>query len=107
MAGEDDKPSPDSGLAALVLMLRFLGIAADGAQIRHKLGGTEVGALDIVRSAREFGLKAREHRTNWRRLELVGCHGQRHASWVVRVPPGPPGGETPFAVSPPISPLVA
>ena len=50
-------------------MLRFHGIAADGAQIRHRLGGAEVGALDIIRCARDFGLKAREHTSGWRRLE--------------------------------------
>ncbi len=70
MANQDDKqPAPDSGLAALVLMLRFHGIAADGAQIRHKLGGAKVDARDIVRCARDFGLKSREHRSRWRRLD--------------------------------------
>ena len=68
-AQDNDRPAPDSGLAALVLMLRFHGIAADGAQIRHRLGGAQVDARDIVRCARDFGLKSREHRSSWRRLD--------------------------------------
>ena len=70
MAEDQDKqPVADAGLAALLMMLRFHGVAADGAQIRHRLGGVAVGAADFVRCAREFGLKSREHRTSWRRLE--------------------------------------
>ncbi|MBV8779249.1 MAG: type I secretion system permease/ATPase, partial [Alphaproteobacteria bacterium] len=59
---------PDAGLAALLMMLRFHGIAADGAQIQHRLAGARLGPQEMVRCAREFGLKAREHRINWRRL---------------------------------------
>src|SRR5271167_5136571 len=66
---EDKPPDDDAGLAALLMMLQFHGIAADGAQIRHQLGGIAVGVPEIVRCAREFGLKSREHRTSWRRLE--------------------------------------
>jgi subfamily B ATP-binding cassette protein HlyB/CyaB len=70
MADQDDKRQlADSGLAALVMMLRFHGVSADGAQLRHKLGRAPVTPLDIVRSAREFNLKSREHRSSWRRLD--------------------------------------
>src|SRR5271167_504300 len=62
---EDEQPAADAGLAALLMMPQFHGVAADGAQIRHRLGGV----AEIVRVAREFGLKSREHRTSWRRLE--------------------------------------
>jgi ATP-binding cassette, subfamily B, bacterial HlyB/CyaB len=65
----DKRPSGDPGLAALLMMLRFHGIAADGAQIRHRLGGVMVGVPEIIRVTREFGLKARAHKTSWRRLE--------------------------------------
>ena len=66
---EDNQPAADVGLAALLMMLHFHSVAADGAQIRHRLGGIAVGVPEIVRCAREFGLKSREHRTSWRRLE--------------------------------------
>lgn len=66
---EDKQPAADAGLAALLMMLHFHGVAADGVQIRHRLGGIAVGVPEIVRCAREFGLKSREHRTSWRRLE--------------------------------------
>ena len=65
----DKQPAADAGLAALLMMVQFHGVAADGAQIRHRLGGITVGVPEIVRVAREFGLKCREHRTNWRRLD--------------------------------------
>jgi ATP-binding cassette, subfamily B, bacterial HlyB/CyaB len=66
---ENRQPAADAGLAALLMMLHFHGIAADGAQIRHRLGVTALGVSEIVRCAREFGLKSREHGTSWRRLE--------------------------------------
>jgi ATP-binding cassette, subfamily B, bacterial HlyB/CyaB len=58
---------PNSGLAALVLLLRFHGIGADPAQIRHRFGD-EFGVSEMLRCAREFGLKARGFQSNWRRL---------------------------------------
>ena len=66
---EDKQTAADAGLAALLMMLHFYGVAADGAQISHRLGGVAVGVPEIVRCAREFGLKSREYRTSWRRLE--------------------------------------
>jgi ATP-binding cassette, subfamily B, bacterial HlyB/CyaB len=64
----DSLPSADTGLAALLMILRFHGVAADGAQIRHRLGGIPIGVPEIIRVAREFGLKARGHKTSWRLL---------------------------------------
>jgi subfamily B ATP-binding cassette protein HlyB/CyaB len=49
----------DTGLASLVLLLRFHSIAADPEQIRHRLGGAAVGIPEMLRCARELGLKAR------------------------------------------------
>jgi subfamily B ATP-binding cassette protein HlyB/CyaB len=58
----------DAGLAALVMMLQFQGVAADAAQIRHRLGQAAVGIPDILRCAKDFGLRARLYRTEWSRL---------------------------------------
>lgn len=64
-----EMPGPnDPGLTALVMLLRFHGVGADPAQIRHHCGTTEIGVTEMIRCAREFGLKARELKTTWARL---------------------------------------
>jgi len=60
--------SPDPGLAALVMLLRFQGVAADAAQIHHRLGVPTVGVPEMLRCAKDFGLKARTFVTGWARL---------------------------------------
>src|SRR6202142_328173 len=69
MTAHSEIPEPnDPGLTALVMLLRFHGIGADPAQIRHQSGTLAIGTADMIRCAREFGLKAREVKTNWARL---------------------------------------
>jgi ATP-binding cassette, subfamily B, bacterial HlyB/CyaB len=69
MTAHSEIPGPnDPGLTALVMLLRFHGIGADPAQIRHQAGTATIGTADMVRCAREFGLKARELKTSWTRL---------------------------------------
>jgi subfamily B ATP-binding cassette protein HlyB/CyaB len=58
----------DPGLTALVMLLRFHGVGADPSQIRHHCGTSEITASEMIRCAKEFGLKAREAKTNWARL---------------------------------------
>jgi ATP-binding cassette, subfamily B, bacterial HlyB/CyaB len=65
---QDTSGVQDSGLAALVMLLRFNGIGADAAQIRHSSGTTEIGINEMLRCAKELGLKARAPVTNWQRL---------------------------------------
>src|SRR3984957_13884139 len=55
----------DPGLTALVMLLRFHGVGADPAQIRHQSGTDTIGTAEMVRCAKEFGLKARQLNTNW------------------------------------------
>jgi subfamily B ATP-binding cassette protein HlyB/CyaB len=64
----DGERPDDPGLEALVTMLHLQGVAADAEQIRHRLGTTKVGAPEILRCAKDLGLKARVHRTDWSRL---------------------------------------
>ena len=65
---ETDTPAPaETALAALVLLLRFHGIGADPEQIRHRFGG-DIGVAEILRCAKDFGLKARAYQSNWGRL---------------------------------------
>jgi subfamily B ATP-binding cassette protein HlyB/CyaB len=69
MSTEPDGARPaDPGLEALVTLLRFQGVAADHGQIRHRLGATKVGAPEMLRCAKDLGLKARAWRTSWSRL---------------------------------------
>jgi subfamily B ATP-binding cassette protein HlyB/CyaB len=56
-----------SGLDSLVLMLRYLGVPADAAQIRHRFGGV-LGVTEMLRCAKELNLKARLVTTTWPRL---------------------------------------
>jgi ATP-binding cassette, subfamily B, bacterial HlyB/CyaB len=58
----------DPGLSALVTILRFQDIGADPAQLRHRLGHCTVGVPEMLRCAKELGLKARAYKTNWKRL---------------------------------------
>ena len=69
MATENETVNaPDPGLAALVMLLQFQGIAADSAQIRHQFGAAKVGIPEMLRCAKQFGLKARARETTWERL---------------------------------------
>ena len=63
----DSSAAAQSKLAALALLLRFCGITANLAEIRHHLGNS-IGVPEMVRCAKEFGLWARTYRSNWRRL---------------------------------------
>jgi len=71
----NDKPGPaESGLGALVLLLRFHGVAADPEQIRHRFG-TDIGVSEMLRCAKELGLKARSYQSNWARLTKTPLPG--------------------------------
>jgi ATP-binding cassette, subfamily B, bacterial HlyB/CyaB len=60
--------SADPGLEALVTLLHLQGVAADAGQIRHRLGTDKIGAPEMLRCAKDLGLKARTYRTDWSRL---------------------------------------
>src|ERR1700733_1036707 len=63
-----DQSAPDTGLGALVMLLRFQGVGADAEQIRHRFGGARIGITEMLRCAKELNLKARAFATNWTRL---------------------------------------
>src|SRR6202795_417616 len=66
---QDLKTRPaDTGLAALVMLMRFQGVAAEPDQILHRFGGTAIGLTEMLRCAKDFGLKARVVKTRWARL---------------------------------------
>jgi subfamily B ATP-binding cassette protein HlyB/CyaB len=64
----DSAAAADPGLEALVTLLHFQGVAADRGQIRHRLGTDKIGAPEMLRCAKDLGLKARAYRTDWTRL---------------------------------------
>jgi len=69
MDAESDNPNAaDQGLAALVALLRFHGIGADPEQIRHRFGSKPIGVPEMLRCAKELGVKARAVTTRWERL---------------------------------------
>ena len=58
----------DPGLIALTMLLRFHGIGADPAQIRHQCGTPTIDIADMIRCAQALGLKARQRKSSWARL---------------------------------------
>jgi ATP-binding cassette, subfamily B, bacterial HlyB/CyaB len=59
----------DPGLYVLVSLLRMLGLGADPGQIRHRFSAAPIGISEMLRCAKELGLKARERRVDWEHLE--------------------------------------
>jgi subfamily B ATP-binding cassette protein HlyB/CyaB len=57
-----------------LLLLRFHGIGADPEQIRHRFG-TDIGVSEMLRCAKDFGLKARAYQSNWQRLTKTPLPG--------------------------------
>src|SRR5438477_8283422 len=51
------------------MMLRFHGIGADPEQIRHRFASSTIGLAEMLRCARELGLKARVAGMHWDRLQ--------------------------------------
>jgi subfamily B ATP-binding cassette protein HlyB/CyaB len=58
----------DTGLLCLVMLLRCHGVPAEAGQIRHRMGSAAIGVPEMLRYAKEIGLKARAKKTNWARL---------------------------------------
>src|SRR5215472_8886229 len=69
------EPAADPGLSVLVTMLRFQGIGVDPAQLSHRLGHRVVGVPEMLRCAKELGLKARSYKTTWKRLASTPMPG--------------------------------
>ena len=65
-----DAQTPDTGLISLVLILRFLGIAASPDGLKHQYGNASrtMEAGELLRCAKGLGVKARLVRTTWDRL---------------------------------------
>jgi subfamily B ATP-binding cassette protein HlyB/CyaB len=67
----DHSHTLDPALSVFVALLRFHGIGADAAQLHHRFGVSKFGIQEMLRGAKEFGLRARACRTSWKRLALT------------------------------------
>jgi subfamily B ATP-binding cassette protein HlyB/CyaB len=65
----------DPGISVLVALLHFHGIGADAEQLRHRFGTNAIGVPEILRCARDLGLKARAYRSKWDRLATTPLPG--------------------------------
>src|SRR6476620_3115495 len=50
------------------MLLRFQGVAADPGELGHRLATARIGVPEMLRCAKDLGLKARACRTDWSRL---------------------------------------
>ncbi|MGO9948122.1 MAG: type I secretion system permease/ATPase [Steroidobacteraceae bacterium] len=57
-----------------MLLLRFQGVGADSEQIRHHFGDN-LGVAEMLRCAKQFGLKARVYHSRWQRLTTTPLPG--------------------------------
>lgn len=58
----------DTGLQALILTARILGVAIDPQQLLHQMGGTKMDVPELLRAAKQLHLKAQTVQSNWERL---------------------------------------
>ena len=52
-------------------LLGLQGIGADAEQLRHRLGTDSIGVPEMLRGARDLGLKARSVKSRWDRLAVT------------------------------------
>jgi subfamily B ATP-binding cassette protein HlyB/CyaB len=65
----------DPGLNALVMLLGFNGVGVDPKQIHHQFGRAPIGVPEMLRCAKDLGLKARSLKTSWQRLARTPLPG--------------------------------
>lgn len=63
----------DTGLVCLVMVAGYHGLSVDPEQLRHSLalGPEGMGTMDILRAAKELGLKAKEAQVSFDRLSRL------------------------------------
>jgi ATP-binding cassette, subfamily B, bacterial HlyB/CyaB len=65
----DAKSSPqDPGVYVLMSLLALHGISAAPEQIRHRFGGAPIRIPEMLRCAKDFGLRARQRSVKWEHL---------------------------------------
>lgn len=71
MSSSKDNAVLDTGLVCLVQLARYTGLAADPDQIAHSFSRPDscMNTQDILLAGKSLGLKVREVKSNWGRLE--------------------------------------
>ena len=76
MSSERDNPiAVDQGLIVLTSLLRLHGIGVDPEQVRHSFGEIPIGVSEMLRHAKQTGLKARVLKTTFVRLATTPLPG--------------------------------
>ena len=76
MSSERDNPiAVDQGLIVLTSLLRLHGIGVDPEQVRHSFGEIPIGVSEMLRHAKQTGLKARVIKTTFVRLATTPLPG--------------------------------
>ena len=76
MSSERDNPiAVDQGLIVLTSLLRLHGIGVDPEQVRHSFGEVPIGASEMLRHAKQTGLKAHVLKTAFVRLATTPLPG--------------------------------
>src|SRR5713101_5763767 len=70
---QEQAHQPDTGLVSLLILARFYGVPADGAQLRHLFGQSTkpFGDADLLRAATHLGFKAGLVDSEWSRLSVI------------------------------------
>ena len=64
----------------MVTLLRFQGVGVDPEQLRHRFGHALIGVPEMLRCAKELGLKTRVFKTNWERFVVDAAARDRGAA---------------------------
>ena len=76
MSSESESPrTVDQGLIVLTSLLRLHGIGVDPEQVRHSFGEIPIGVSEMLRYAKQTGLKARVLKTTFVRLATTPLPG--------------------------------
>jgi len=65
----------ESALVSLTILLRCHGVGVEPEQIRHRVGAAHIGVVEMLRCAKDMGLKARVVSTRWERLASTPLPG--------------------------------
>src|SRR5262249_8356811 len=74
-AVDQNPTTTDPGRIALVMRLKCEGIGADPKQIRNQFATAIIGIPEMLRCAKELGVKARVRTTDWTRLAYTPLPG--------------------------------
>jgi subfamily B ATP-binding cassette protein HlyB/CyaB len=75
LSESESQRTADQGLIVLASLLQLLGIGVDPQQVRHSFGEIPIGVPEMLRYAKQTGLKARVLKTTFARLATTPLPG--------------------------------